>query len=205
MGQSTDEPQPAENGVSYFREVLTGESEILTIADIVARLGQRSFGLALLIFLLPMCLPMPPGLPMAVGVLVCIFGVQLMLGHENIWLPRWLARKEFKRKDLVNADKFANKYLGWLFKLARPRYSFFTGATSLRIAGFVFALLGFLMILPIIFIANMLPAMAGSILALGVTNRDGLIIILGFVASALTTGATILMAIGVWSLVENIF
>jgi hypothetical protein len=110
------------------RAFLSGEDETVSVGDIVQALGPRSFGLGIMIFLIPICIPMPPGIPMAVGMI-----------------------------------------------------------------------LGFLLILPIPIVGNVLPAISGTVLALGLTDRDGLVFICGFVASMIAIAVTILMAVGMWS------
>ena len=44
-----------------------GESERITFREILVELRHRAFGFALLIFALPCCLPMPPGIPTVCG------------------------------------------------------------------------------------------------------------------------------------------
>jgi hypothetical protein len=63
----------------------------------------------------------------------------------------------------------------------------------------VVAVLGFVMILPIPFIGNMPPGFAAAVIALGMTERDGLIVLIGLVVSmaaiaiaSAATGAAIL-------------
>ncbi len=163
---------------------------------VVSSLGPRSFGLAILIFAVPMILPMPPGIPMAAGFVIVIFGVQLLMGHRHLWLPKWLNDKTIDRDVLSKAYKVAERYLGWMFRLAQPRFPQLTGTFARRLSGFIFAVLGILMILPIPIIGNILPAFACTVLALGLTDRDGLIYVIGIMMAGLAISATILMAIG---------
>ena len=50
--------------------------------------------------------------------------------------------------------------------------------------GLVLFVLGFIMILPIPFLGNMPPGFAASVIALGVTERDGLVVLVGLIVSA---------------------
>ena len=47
----------------------------------------------------------------------------------------------------------------------------------------IFAL-GFIMILPIPFVGNMPPGFAASVIAIGMTERDGLVVLIGTLVSA---------------------
>jgi hypothetical protein len=51
--------------------------------------------------------------------------------------------------------------------------------------GVVIFALGFIMILPIPFLGNMPPGFAASVIALGMTERDGLVVLIGTLASAI--------------------
>jgi len=114
-------------------------------------------------------------------------------------------RKTVERDTLVKAYGVVEKYLGWMFLMARPRLPQLTGPTARRLSGLIFAILGLLMILPIPIIGNILPAFACTVLALGLTDRDGLIFVIGIAVSLLAISATILMGIGAMSFFNQIF
>jgi len=177
----------------------------ITFQQIVSSLGPRSFGLAILIFAVPMILPMPPGIPMAAGFVIAIFGIQLLMGRLHLWLPQWLNGKTIERDVLIKAYSLAERYLGWMFRLAQPRLPQLTGTFARRISGFLFAVLGVLMILPIPIIGNILPAFACTVLALGLTDRDGVIYLIGIITAGLAISATILMAIGTVNILSAAF
>lgn len=187
------------------RAFLTGDGQDVGVGDIVQALGPRSFGLGIMIFLIPICIPMPPGIPMIVGAILGVFAVQLIIGQDKLWLPHGLAQKRLQRSSLRKAFEFTERYLGWLFRLAKPRGLMITGSLGRRLSGVIFLILGFLLILPIPIIGNILPAIAGTVLALGLTDRDGLVFICGFIASLIAILATVLMAIGTWSLLNFTF
>jgi hypothetical protein len=50
--------------------------------------------------------------------------------------------------------------------------------------GIVILALGLVMILPIPFVGNMPPGFAASVIAIGMTERDGLVVLIGTIASA---------------------
>lgn len=177
----------------------------VSFGQIIGALGARSIGLAILIFAVPMIIPMPPGIPMAAGIVICLFAVQLIIGRETLWLPGWIKEKKINRMALIRAYAFADRYLGWMFRLARPRLPQLTGSFARRLSGFIFAVLAVLMVLPIPFIGNILPAFACTVLALGLTDRDGIIYIIGIFIAALTIAATILMGIGTLNVLQTVF
>ena len=205
MPNHTREPQRIDL-LDSLRVTLDGvEDTHIRVAHIVRALGGRSFGIAILLFALPMIIPMPPGVPMTSGIVICVFAVQLILGRQHLWLPRWVAVKRIEALSLAKAYDLAERYLGWMFRLSRPRFKSFTGVVAKRVAGLLFLILGFLMILPIPIIGNILPAFACSILALGLSDHDGLIFELGCIIAALAIILTLVMAFGTWRLMETVF
>jgi len=201
-----NESQDGSNIVDYLK-VTTQEfpEGPISFERIASSLGHRSFGLAILIFALPMVLPMPPGIPMAAGFVIVIFGFQLLTGRLHLWLPSWLNEKTIDRNILLKAYELTERYLGWMFRLARPRLPQVTGYIARRLSGLIFIILGFLMILPIPIIGNILPAFACTVLALGLTDRDGLIYVIGIISAGLAISATLLMGIGTLNLLGTVF
>lgn len=177
----------------------------VTFEQIVNLLGRRSFGLAILIFSIAMLLPMPPGIPAVAGFVIVVFAVQLIIDRNHLWLPLWIGRKTIDREVLISAYTFVKRYLGWMFRLARPRLPNFTGPLARRISGVLFATLGLLMILPIPFIGNIFPAFACTVLALGLTDRDGVIYMIGIIVSGLAILTTALMGIGAINIIGAAF
>jgi len=199
MASENEDPQTELNSdlVDYLQDKAEGYPRgPIKFQQIVSSLGPRSFGLAILIFAVPMILPMPPGIPMAAGFVIAVFGVQLLMGRGHLWLPQWLNEKTIDRDVLIKAYALTERYLGWMFRLARPRLPQVTGDLARRLSGVIFAVLGGLMILPIPIIGNILPAFACTVLALGLTDRDGLIYVIGIFTAGLAISATVLMAIG---------
>ncbi len=57
-----------------------GESERVTIAQILDTLDARAFGLETLLFAIPSVIPMPPGVPTVVGIALLIVSLQMVIG-----------------------------------------------------------------------------------------------------------------------------
>lgn len=198
--------EPKSDIVDYLQNSAEGFPEgPIKFEQIVSSLGPRSFGLAILVFAVPMILPMPPGIPMAAGFVIAVFGVQLIIGRSHLWLPTWLAQKTIDRNVLIKAYSLAERYLGWMFRLARPRPPQLTGALARRLSGFIFTVLGTVMILPIPIIGNIFPAFACTVLALGLTDRDGLIYLIGIIVAGIAIIATAVMAVGAVSILSTVF
>jgi hypothetical protein len=67
--------------------------------------------------------------------------------------------------------------------------------------GVVILVLGFVMILPIPFVGNMPPAIAASVIALGMTERDGLIVMIGL---AVSVAAVVVASAATWAAIVGL-
>jgi hypothetical protein len=168
-----------------LRELAQGDEERVTFGDVLLRLRHRALGFALLIFALPCCLPMPPGVPTICGVAIVIIALNLITARQRLWLPKAIAGKSIARADLQRiADRVA-PYLERLERICKPRLPIVTDTVGKILIGLVILVLGFIMILPIPLLGNMPPGFAASVIAIGMTERDGLIVLIGTLVSAL--------------------
>src|SRR5215203_3447567 len=162
-----------------------GVGERITFREILVHLRHRALGFTLLIFALPCCLPMPPGIPTICGVALVIIALNLIAARRRLWLPRVVADKSVRRADLKRMVERVAPYLERLEKICRPRLPIVTDTVGKILIGVVIFALGVVMILPIPFVGNMPPGFAASLIAIGMTERDGLIVLIGTVASVI--------------------
>jgi hypothetical protein len=160
-----------------FASSLTAER--VTVAEIVASLGDRGLGVLIAIFALPNILPstvpfgnIPTGIP------PLIFAAQLMLGFNRLILPRFLARRTVRTQMLKAIAPTVARVLSWFERLLTPRLSWVTGPYTERIFGLICVLLSLIAMLPIPFGHN-LPALGLVLIGLGLIERDGLAILAG--------------------------
>ncbi len=160
-----------------------GESEKVTVREIIDALDARSFGLAVLLFALPSVVPMPPGVPTVVGIILLIVSVQMVFAREDLWLPGILSRRAFDRKSLVKAFEGLAPRLAFLERLMKPRLLFMTGRTGTVFIGVIVLVMAVVLILPLPPGGNFPPALACAVLGMGLAQRDGLIVLIGLVVS----------------------
>ncbi|MFD2142157.1 exopolysaccharide biosynthesis protein [Ancylobacter oerskovii] len=170
------------------------------VGEVVHALRNRAFGLSILLLGLPNCLPMPPGIPVICGLLLCLVGVQMMMGRDELWLPGWIARRTFSRALL---EKIVNGALPWVRRFegySRPRLHYFSNGSARLVLGGLVLLLGLLLLLPIPIFGNLPPGIAVCILGLGLVERDGAFICAGIVATAISAGV---MGLLTWMLYQG--
>jgi hypothetical protein len=161
-----------------------GDTDRITFREVLTELRHRALGFALLIFALPCCLPMPPGIPTICGIAIVIIALNLIAARQRLWLPSAIADKSVGRAHLKRMVDRVAPYLERLEKVCKPRLPIVTEPVGKILIGLVVLALGFIMILPIPFLGNMPPGFAATVIAIGMTERDGLVVLIGTLASA---------------------
>ena len=167
-----------------LRDLAEGDGDSVTFGEILTELRHRALGFALLIFALPCCLPMPPGIPTICGIALVVVALNLIAARQRPWLPRAIADKSVARADLKRIVERVGPYLERLERFCKPRWPVVTDPVGKVLIGIVIFALGVVMILPIPFLGNMPPGFAASVIAIGITERDGLVVVIGTLASA---------------------
>ncbi len=158
----------------------------LTMADIVAGLQDRAFGLLMLLLALPNCPPMPgiPFVSTVTGTPLAFFAGQLALGHPTPWLPKSLLRQSFDRAQLLRALVTIAPYVRRVERLLRHRWPWLTTGKGERLTALVAFVLAVILALPIPG-GNLLPAWAIVFFSLGILERDGACVIVGGVVTVI--------------------
>lgn len=155
--------------------------------QLVDLLNHRSYGVTILIFALPSILPFSaiPGVSTFFSLPIVFFSIQLIIGRKNFWLPRWLRSKKINIKAVENFLKCSIPSIRWVEKIITPRYLFFSTKIMQALVGILLVILSLLLMLPIP-LSNMVFGSLIAFVALGLVENDGLILLLGFIATAVT-------------------
>jgi hypothetical protein len=170
---------------NILRDITNINGETITVHEILRQLGDRGFGMILLLFALPNTIPIPiPVISTITSLPLIFFAAQLALGKERIWLPNWLSKKKIP---LITLRLMVHKSLPWLTrleKLIKPRLDKVTTQFFERFAGMLIFVLAVLIALPIP-LGNWPLGVAMVVLSLAITERDGLIAITGWLLTIL--------------------
>jgi hypothetical protein len=163
--------------------------ERLTIADLLVALGDRAIVALLFIFAFPNVLPAPPGMSGVLGAPLIFLAAQLTFGFKP-WLPELITQRSMARQDFQALFQRMAPWLERAEKLLRPRLTIVTLPPLEYLVGLVCLLMSCVLILPIP-LGNILPALAISLMGLGVMTRDGLWTLLGL---AVSVGASVIVS-----------
>lgn len=174
-----------------------GLKEKITIGRLIQVLGDRAFGIVVFIFALPNCIPLPgiPGFSTITGFPIVLFGIQMMLGKQ-LWVPSRIAAYEFPRDQFIKVLTKALPTIKRVEWMLRPRLEWFASKPVERLIGLFFFIFGTILALPIPF-ANFPLGIAICLLALGLIERDGFVILVGIVVglcvSILISGTIVML------------
>ena len=98
------------------------EKDRLSIGDLAGILGHRSIAALLVVFALPMFLPVPaPGISVGFGIPMMFISAQLALGRRHLWLPTFLARQSITRSSFAGLVEKVAPVLQRLESVVHPR------------------------------------------------------------------------------------
>ncbi|MCX7349440.1 MAG: exopolysaccharide biosynthesis protein [Alphaproteobacteria bacterium] len=159
-------------------------SQDTTIGALADSLGERAFGALMFIFAVPNAIPMPPGTSAILGLPLVILTWQVLAGRQSLWLPQVVRKRRISRDMLHTFVTKVTPIMARLERVLKPRLGFIVSSNiAERLIGLVAFPLALILFLPIPF-GNIPPAAAIACLALGLAERDGLAVIVGYALSA---------------------
>jgi hypothetical protein len=172
--------------LSFMLQALAHDDsrERICVGDLLAALGDRALAALLFVFAVPNVLPVPPGTSAILGAPLVFLAAQLALGRKP-WLPAVMARRTMSRADFAALVRRISPWLARAERLLRPRATALALPPMEYLVGLVCLLLAVVLVLPVP-LGNMLPALAISLLALGILERDGVWILAGLATAALS-------------------
>ena len=191
---------------ALVEELATGNpDDAMTLGELLDRFSERSFGLFLLIVMLPTFIPIPLGVGAISGGLTSLIGLQVLARFEPPWLPRFIARHEIHRHRLISFRDRMGKWLDRIEKLTKPRnQGMLTHPVAHAFTGLLLVILGVALSLPLP-LTNYPFGVVLLAFAFALIERDGRLMILAWVAGI----AEIAMIVGfsgqIVSLISNLF
>jgi hypothetical protein len=184
MTPDDTDPRTHKNTLSAMLLALAEDQqrERVSVADLLASLGDRALAALLFVFAFPNVLPVPPGTSSLLGAPLVFLAAQMALDMKP-WLPGVIAQRSMAQADYAALVRRIVPWLARAERLLRPRATALSSGAMESVVGVVCLLLSLVLVMPIP-LGNMLPALAICLLALGILERDGLWVLLGLAAAA---------------------
>lgn len=172
----------------------------VTIRELLETIGRRTYGPLLLIVGLFAISPITavPGLTWLTAALTFVIALQMFVGRRTPWLPKGALDAKVSRDLVVKGVNALRPAAKRIDKLLRPRLTFLALQPFVNFIALVCMAAALITIpLGLIPFGPFLPSLAIVVFGLGMTARDGLLLLLGFI----TVGAGAYLS---WPLIGKI-
>lgn len=177
--------QPLSLMLLHFARHAVVPTNIGKLRDSLAGRGHAAFLFLIGAFSM---LPLPPGGSIVFGIPALIITGQLILQRPTVWLPKRVLDWQLSDKHLDLLRKKIVPRLFWLEKFVKPRYWPLPVGRDGIFVGTCCAILTMTFMVPIPF-GNFPSALAITLLALALLQRDGILLLIGLIVSALWMAA----------------
>lgn len=162
--------------------------EKLSVHELLERVGQSGMLLFAVFLTLPFLVPVSvPGVSTVFGLLIILIGIGFAFDRLP-WLPSFVMARTVPAGSLGKALEQGSKIVARIEGFLHPRLGFLVHGVASRLNGFMLAFAGVLLMAPFGFVpfSNTIPGLAILFLALGMLERDGIFVILGYFMTAAT-------------------
>ncbi len=159
-------------------------------------LHERAFSFFLLILALPCCIPFLYGIPQVVALPLMFVSAQIVLGRRVPWLPKSLAERNVSTEGLRSLAQRAGPWLRRIEAISHPRLGLLTRPPADRLVGLALVVFSASILVPLPG-TNTVPGFAVVVIAMGLLQRDGLLVGAGavigtvWIATLIFAGATL--------------
>jgi len=166
------------------RLLLAANGKPMAIHRMVEILQGRGLLMVVVLLCLPFLTPVTiPGISIPFGLAIAFTGVRIAFGRTP-WLPRFILDRHVSYHVLERMVQVGCKIYEKVERVIRPRFTLLLDGPAMAIAiGGAIMLAGFLLSLPIpppFPLTNTIPGLAIIMIALGIMERDGLFVAIGF-------------------------
>ena len=185
MNEHPSSDKPLEDILNRAREAAQGEQ--VDLKDLVQALGDRAFGTVMILCSLFLMTPigMIPGLPAAFGLIVIVFALQFLFRREYPWMPEFLRKVEITDVVLEKTEKRVSPILRKIDNVIHTRLPWVTSGPMQALTALLAIILSITLVpLGMVPFGVVAPAFIIGLLGLGITARDGVLIIIGFLLSS---------------------
>jgi hypothetical protein len=173
------EPHKLSEDLQNILDRAAGRS--ITVEEIEHILRGRGVAMLVLVLAAPFIVP-APGLSVPFGVAICILGLRIALGSRTA-LPLFIRRRTVPHAMLQRIVHAVAAVVRRMERHIRPRMHFLrTHPRMVNLIGVAIIAGGFILSLPLpIPFSNLFPAISIMCLAAGFMERDGLLVLVGYI------------------------
>lgn len=176
------------------------------ISELLADFHENGFLLTMIFFALPVAIPLPypPGFTTIMGTPLLILSLQMLFGYRQVSLPSKINNYMVSNDLLIKISSKILPILKFTEKYIKPRYKFAKSVYCEQFVGLISLICSISVIIPLP-LTNALPSTGIIIMSLGLLNRDGLTILVGFATSVIGVIIASIAVIATWLSMKYIF
>jgi len=174
--------------VTLTRTIDGIQGETVTLRELMAAIGEQGLLLLCALATLPFLIPVSiPGVSTVFGAAIVLLAVAITLNRMP-WLPSKILDRKLDAKKLLPALRKGVSIVSRLDAWVRPRALGMTSGRMTALNGGVLVFGGLLLMAPfgLIPFSNTAPAVGILLLTIGMIQRDGVFVLLGYLATVLT-------------------
>lgn len=196
--QFSDSTTPLSETLSRAVDGIQGDA--VTLRNLMAAIGEQGLLVLCAIATLPFLIPVSiPGVSTVFGAAIVLLSVAITMNRLP-WLPKRILDRKLETAKLLPALRKGVGIVSRLDAWVLPRALALTSGPMARLNGLVLVFAGLLLMAPfgLIPFSNTAPAIAILLLAMGMLQRDGLFVILGYLATLLTVAYFSVLIYAAW-------
>lgn len=164
------------------------QGETVTLRNLMTAIGEQGLLVLCAIATLPFLIPVSiPGVSTVFGAAIVLLAVAITMNRLP-WLPQRILDRQLETARLLPALRKGVAIVSRLDAWVLPRMPMLSSGPMARLNGLVLVFAGLLLMAPfgLVPFSNTAPAVAILLLTMGMLQRDGLFILLGYLGTVLT-------------------
>ncbi len=168
------------------------ETDLVSISELIAGLGDRSFGWSILLFALVNLIPMPIGSNMVTALPLLLLTGQMAAGFAHVRLPAVVTRRQINRKGFQRVVLRLKPIIQPIERIVRTRHVWLFQPKNERLFGVFLLAVSLALFFPIP-LSGFIPALALFVTAFGLIERDGIVTLSGLALGAVAIVITLIV------------
>ena len=168
------------------------KTDLVSIGELIAGLGDRSFGWSILLFALVNLIPMPIGTNMITALPLILLTGQMAAGFDHVRLPRLITRRGINRRGFQRVVLRLKPVIRLIEKIVRTRHVWLFRPKNERMVGLLLLAVSLALFVPIP-LSGFIPAAALFVTSFGLIERDGIVTLAGIALGVISIIITLVV------------
>lgn len=172
------------------------------ISELIEDFHENGILLAMIFFALPVAIPLPypPGFTTIMGIPLMVLSIQMIIGSKQVKLPKRVNDYKMKNTTLKMISEKVVPIIKKIEKYVKPRFSFAQSVYCEQFIGIICLIAAMAIAIPLP-LTNAVPAQGITIMALGLLNRDGLVVLAGLLVATIGVFIAVSAVAAMWYIV----